>query len=302
MTSQPDTELAVSDIDPEEAAVAEILRLEAGEANPDVVEEVQPDNEEDDAQEEQPPAPKAKIKIGDEELDVEEVAAGYMKDADYRRKTAEAAEAKRIAQAQIEQVAAERTHYANHIDTVLQRLQSQLIGDQKALAELATENPALWVAENAKFQQRYADYQQAVQERENIGKQQAFEQQQAYSNYLIAENQRLIETLPSWKDPVKRQADEQAIAQVLSSKYGYTEQELSQIADSRAVRVARDAMLWQRHLATVGKKATTAPPTPVRAGAAPQNSANSRTEKDLAQRLKRTGNVDDAVALLMSRK
>lgn len=304
MTSQPDTELAVSDIDPEEAAVAEILRLEAGEANPEVVDEVQPDNEEDDAQEEQElaPAPKAKVKVGDEEVEIDELVAGYMKDGDYRRKTAEIAEVKRTTDAAREQIAAERNHYANRLDVLLTTFEAELIGDQQELAKLASENPALWVQENAKFQTKVQKYNQGIAERQRIGQQQAYEQQQSYNNYLITENQRLTEALPSWKDPVKRQADEQAIAETLSKKYGYTEQELGQIADSRAVRVARDAMLWQRHLATVGKKATTAPPTPVKPGAAPQNSANSRTEKDLAQRLKRTGNVDDAVALLMSRK
>lgn len=45
-----------------------------------------------------------------------------MKDADYRRKTAEAAEAKREAQAERERIAVERSHYANHLDTVLNSL------------------------------------------------------------------------------------------------------------------------------------------------------------------------------------
>lgn len=303
MTSQPDTELAVSDIDPEEAAVAEILKLEAGEANPEVEQEEAEGSDEDGTQEpELAPAPKAKVKVGDEEVEIDELVAGYMKDGDYRRKTAEVAEVKRITQAQLEQIAAERNHYANRTDALLTTFEAELIGDQNALAKLASENPALWVQENAKFQQRVAKYQQLQAERQRIGQQQAYEQQQSYNNYLMAEDARLLEAIPSWKDPAKRQSDGQAIEQCLSKDYGYTQEELGQIADSRAVRVARDAMMWRRHLAAVGKKATTAPPTPVRSGAAPQNSANGRSEKDLAQRLKRTGNVDDAVALLMMRK
>src|SRR3546814_18649337 len=44
--------------------------------------------------------------------------AGEMKDADYRRKTAEAAEAKREVLAERERIEQERSHYANHLDVV----------------------------------------------------------------------------------------------------------------------------------------------------------------------------------------
>lgn len=82
-----------------------------------------------------------------------------MKDADYRRKTAEAAEAKREAQAIAERVQQERSHYANQLDVFLQNLHTELVGDQAALAKLAVEDPAEWVAQNAAFQHRAAKFQ-----------------------------------------------------------------------------------------------------------------------------------------------
>src|SRR3546814_9263310 len=51
--------------------------------------------------------------------------AGEMKDADYRRKTAEAAEAKREVLAERERIESERSHYANHLDVVLGSLQAR---------------------------------------------------------------------------------------------------------------------------------------------------------------------------------
>lgn len=102
-----------------------------------------------------------------------------MLEADYRAKTAEIAEAKRIAQAQVQQVQQERAYHASQLGALIQGLQTQLIGDQQALAQLAQTDPAAWVAENAKFQQKYGQYQQAVQASQQLANQQTLEQQQA---------------------------------------------------------------------------------------------------------------------------
>src|SRR3546814_12313462 len=114
-----------------------------------------------------------------------------MKDADYRRKTAEAAEAKREVLAERERIESERSHYANHLDVVLGSLQAQLIGDQTELAKLAQSDPAQWVAKNAEFQQRYAGYQRAVQERQSLAGRMTADQDAKQSEWVKAEREAL---------------------------------------------------------------------------------------------------------------
>lgn len=141
------------------------------------------------------------IDLGEIKLKKSELKAGYMKDADYRRKTAEAAEAKREAQAVQERVQQERSHYANHLDVVLHNLQTQLVGDQAALAQLAQTDPASWVAENAKFQQRYADYQTAIRERQALGQRQQADSEAQLAEWAKGERETLAKKLPQWSDP-----------------------------------------------------------------------------------------------------
>lgn len=302
MSSQPESELGGDTVDDAfealQARKSEQEQPEQEEAEEEEYEEESETESQPEEEEELAPPPKAKVKVGDEELEMDELVAGYMKDADYRRKTAEVAEAKRATQEREQQIAAERSHYANHLDVVLGSLQSQLIGDQQALAQLAQTNPAEWVAENAKFQQRYANYQQAVNERQQIGQQQAYEQQQSYQRYVANEESRLLERMPSWKDPAKAAAVQTEIAQSLAKDYGYTSEELGSIADHRALLVAHDAMLWRKHVSGQKQAQPRVPPAAVKSGNPTQSPVRTDVVKSAEKRLQRSGSIEDAMAVL----
>jgi hypothetical protein len=302
MSSQPTSELGGDTVDDAFAALqarkSDQEQPEQEEAEEEEEQEESYADSEPEEEQELAPPPKAKIKVGEEELEVDELVAGYMKDADYRRKTAEVAEAKRATQERDQQVAAERSHYANHLDVVLGSLQSQLIGDQQALAQLAQTNPAEWVAENAKFQQRYANYQQAVNERQRISQQQAYEEQQSYQRYVANEESRLLERMPSWKDPAKAAAVQTEIAQSLAKDYGYTAEELSSIADHRALLVAHDAMLWRKHVSGQKQAQSKVPPAAVKSGNPNQSPVRNDVVKSAEKRLRSSGSIEDAMAVM----
>lgn len=214
-----------------------------------------------------------------------------MKDADYRRKTAEAAEAKRVAAAEREQVRVEREHYANHLDVVLGSLQKQLIGDQQALAELARTDPAEWVAQNAAFQQRYADYQAALQERQSLANRMSAEQEQEIAEWRKAEREKLQEKLPEWRDKAKAEAEQRLVAEYLL-KEGYESKELAELFDHRALIVARKAALYDQMQAAKAKK-TQEPPKPIKPGAAKPAQAQNSAYTEALAKARRTGNPDD---------
>lgn len=230
-----------------------------------------------------------------------------MKDADYRRKTAEAAEAKREAQAERERIAAERTHYANHLDTVLNSLQTQLIGDQQALAELARTDQAQWVIENAAFQQRYAAYQQAIHQRQDIANRQKAEQDRAVQEWRRDEQAKLLDKLPEWKDQGKASAESKLIAEYLLGQ-GYTNEELSDLYEHRSLIVARDAALWRQHQAALksakDKQVKPEPGRPVKPGAAQQKATDQNVAKidQLRAKAKRTGSQEDIAAYLLAKQ
>ena len=214
-----------------------------------------------------------------------------MKDADYRKKTAEAAEAKRLAAAERDQVRAEREHYANHLDVVLGSMQKQLIGDQQALAELARTDPAEWVAQNAAFQQRYADYQTALQERQSLANRMSAEQEQQVAEWRKAEREKLQERLPEWRDKKVAETEQRLVAEFLL-KEGYQSNELAELFDHRALVVARKAALYDQMQAAKAKKSQE-PPKPVKPGVAKPAQPQNGAYQDALAKARRTGNADD---------
>ena len=229
-----------------------------------------------------------------------------MKDADYRRKTAETAEAKRIVLAEREHITAERSNYANHLDVILERLQTQLIGDQAHLAELARTDPAEWVAQNAATQQRYADYQTALQERTQLANRMTAEQEREQTEWRRAERDLLRDKLPEWNDPQKAGSEQKLVAEFLMSE-GYQAEEIADLFDHRALIVARKAALYDQHVkATASAKAKQVKPEPAKAikpGAAKAANQPNRTAFDAArERLSKTGSDDDAMRLLQLKR
>lgn len=228
-----------------------------------------------------------------------------MKGADYSRKTAEAAEAKREAQAVQARIQQERSHYANHLDVVLNGLQTQLIGDQAALAKLAQEDPAAWVAENAKFQQRYAHYQQAVHERQALAQRQSGDEEAQQREYVREQREILSQKLPEWRDKTVAERETREIAEYLL-KQGYSEDELNTLQDHRALLITRDAAKWQQHVASLASaKAKQAPKEPAKTlkpGAANQNQQSNNAYQDALKRARRSGREEDVMAVLAARR
>lgn len=223
-----------------------------------------------------------------------------MKDADYRRKTAEAAEVRRAAEAERARIAEERSHYANHLDVVLQSLQTQLVGDQAELAKLAQTNPAEWVAKNAEFQQRYADYQRAVHERQALHGRMTEEQEAQQVEWRKAEREALKTKLPEWNDPAKAADEQRLVAQYLLDM-GYQQSELADLFDHRALIVAREAALYRQLQAAKAKKSQPEPRKPIRPGAQPDQNTRQSREADLLKKVQNTGSEEAAVALLLAR-
>lgn len=228
-----------------------------------------------------------------------------MLEKDYRAKTAETAEAKRAAQAERQQIQAERAQYASHLNVLIAGLQSQLIGDQQELAQLAHSDPAAWVAKNAEMQQKYGQYQQAVQASQQLANQQTLEQQQADEEWRRAEAVALQDKLPEWRDAKVKEKESREVAEYLLAE-GYASEELAELFDHRALIVARKAAKWDAHVkaqATLKDKQTREPPKPFKAGAQRDTSSQQNAAYNEAlKRARKSGSDDAALALLQAKR
>jgi hypothetical protein len=255
----------------------------------------------EDGEEESEPTPTYKVKVGKEELEVplDELLKGYSRTADYTRKTQEIAETRKAVEAErqkIEEAARLRDTYAQRLQVIEQMLsQGEKAEDLAALKETDPIGYAVRVAEQTEREKQLA----AVRaEQQRIVQQQQSEQQERLQAHLQVESVKLQEAIPEMADPVKGQAIKTDIRNY-AKKLGFSDQELAQVYDSRAVTAIYKAMQYDK--LTAGKsdavKKVTQAPRMMRPGTFTPEARESQEGKKLREQLKRSGNKNDAARL-----
>lgn len=240
------------------------------------------------------------VKIDGKEVEVslDELKNGYQRQSDYTKKTMEAAEQRKTADAERQQAQQERQEYHSKLERMAAQLegaleqQSQI--DWNALIE---SDPVEYLKQQQLFQQRQALYQQNMQERQKLIQQHQTEQAQAHQSYLVKQQEDLLAKLPDWKDDAKAAAEKTAISKFLQEQ-GFEAEDISSIADHRHVLVARKAMLYDQLMAkasTAAKKVQEAPQRVVKPGVTANGNADGRTAA--AKRHEKSGTVESAAAV-----
>ncbi len=223
----------------------------------------------DESQKEaEPQTRKLRVKIDGQELEVdeEEAAKGYQRQADYSRNM------QRIQQEQAE-IKQMRDIYQQRIEQYIPEQEAKLNRLQQELAILAVEDPAMWVQKQQEFQTEVQRYQQAHSEREQMNQERARSEQMFSQQRLQQSEVALIQAIPEWKDPAKRQAEAPAVAKFLRESVGLSEQDLAAVNNGVfghvPVVLARKAMQFDALMAKVaarkaGKAEETAAPAPAK--------------------------------------
>lgn len=240
------------------------------------------------------------VKIDGKEVEVslDELKNGYQRQSDYTKKTMEAAEQRKTADAETQKAQQERQQYAGE----LQRMAVQLEGvleqqsqiDWNALIE---SDPVEYLKQRQLFEQRQALYQQNTQERQKLAQQFQNEQAQAHQSYLAEQQDNLLAKLPDWKDDAKAAAEKTAISKFLQAQ-GFEAEDISSIADHRHVIVARKAMLYDQLMAKANVQAKLvkeAPQRVVKPGVTTNGNPDGRTTA--AKNHAKSGTVESAAAV-----
>lgn len=287
-------------MEPEEAQAQPEVQEEL---ESEVVDEVEPEySEEDEGEEEEvEQTPTYKVKVGKEEVEVplDELLKGYSRQQDYTRKTQEIADQRKAVEAErvkIEEANKLRDTYAQRLGIIEQMLKQQDSGED--LASLKETDPigyAVKVAEQAEREKQLA----AVRaEQQRIAQQQQGEQQERLKAHLAAEAQKLSEAIPEMNDPAKGQAIRTDIRN-FAQKLGYSEQELAQVYDSRAVTALYKAMMYDKLMSNrpEATKKVNAAPKMLKPGTHTPEARQSQEVKQLRGRLKKSGKARDAASL-----
>ena len=246
---------------------------------------------EEESEEEQP-KPRYKVKASGEEVEVEldELIKGYQQGADYTKKSQALAEQRKALEAErvhLEQVKQERQAYAQKLQALDSFLTQQ---DQGVNLDVLKETDPIGYAV-AVAEQSQREKQLAVVRAE---KQRLAQQQQAsLQNHLRQESEKLTSLIPELATPqgdaVRKQIRDYA------KSVGWSDQELSQLYDSRAVLTLYNGMKYaqlQKSKPEVTKKLQAAPKM-MRSGTSAPPTKSSQ-DKQVMQKLRETGKVRDA--------
>ena len=133
------------------------------------------------------------------------------------------------------------------------------------------------------------------QEQQRIAQQQQAEQSERLKSHIAEESSKLATSIPGYADPKQGDQIRREIREYAKS-IGWTDQELANIYDSRAVLSLYQGMKYaslQKAKPNVTKKVTEAPKT-MKTGVSQSRDVDSEQRKKAMAQLKRTGNVRDA--------
>ena len=285
--------------DTEEVEVEETEEeaLDADEADDDSDEDDSEVEDEEEVEEEQTFTVKA---AGEEkEVTLDELKKSYQLGSDYTKKTQEIAEQRKVIDQEAKAII-EARQVRDDYSQRLQAVEQFLVGSndsQEDLAGMKENDPIGYAVKVAEMTEKKEQLQQVHAEQQRIAQEQNSDRSAQMQKYVAAEAEKLAQSLPEFSDKVKGEQTRNEIRNY-GKKLGFTDEELSQVYDSRHVLVLHKAAQYDKLMAGkagVKKKVANAPKT-IKGGAKVNQTVTDRTKKQ-QQRLLRTGDARDAAAL-----
>ena len=230
------------------------------------------------------------------DVDLEELKAGYQKDADYRRKTEELAIEKRELKAEEDRLNKQYSTKMEDLNSLVATLNAEINNDMnsKELDALWEEDPTEAAKVDRRIQKRKNTIQQAQQKLRD-------HQQAQFQEILREEQKKLHLKHPEIADPIKGTTVKSNIMNYLSSK-GFSNEDVARIYDSRYFDVIMDGMNYNKSKSVkpglVSKKVK--PSKFVKSGTkSTKEELNSKSRLNQFKTLKKSGSPKDATDLLM---
>ena len=239
-----------------------------------------------------------KVKVAGQEFDVklDELKAGYSRDADYRRKTEELSYEKKQFMSESEKQRQDYSSKLNELNQLMSVAQQQLQTEINSadLEKLYEEDPT----EAARIEHRLRRKQEKLNSA--MAKTQS-EQQKQFDSFLQEQQKKLVVKMPEFSNPEKASQLKSSMKNTLNS-YGFNDQEVAQVYDHRIVMLVNDAMKYrnmQKAKPNIAKKISK--PGKVFSSGVKQSKAdiNLKARKEKLSRLKKTGSVKDATSIFL---
>jgi len=272
------------------------VSLEADEEVAEEVETVEGSEEVEDPTEEPEEETEEKaqsFEVDGQEVTLDELKLGYLRQADYTRKTQAAAEQRKAAETQ-------QQNYESSLQSLLAAAGADLSRFEGVNWEgLAVQDPGQYQQAKAIYEQAQSTYNlirgQAEQHMTQMQERaQAELKQRAQESLGI-----LKSTIPSWSNDLYYEIGDYA-----QKELGVSSDEFNNIADHRSITAMWKAMQYDRAKTVTAEKKVKASPQKTLSGSkADANKVNSgETYRKARDNLRKTGSMDAAVQALLNRK
>ena len=287
-----------------EEQTEEVEEVEETETEPEVEEEAEEEVEEESEVEEPEEVEEEQtftIKAAGEEKEVtlDELKKSYQLGSDYTKKTQEVAEQRKVIEQEAKAII-EARKVRDEYSQKLQAVEQFLTGTNDSPEDLSVmkeNDPVGYAVKVAEMTEKKEQLQAIQDEKNHLAQEQQADNQAKMQKFVEQEAQKLAESLPEFSDKTKGEQVRNDIRSY-GKKVGFTDEELSQVYDSRHVLVLHKAAQYDKLMAGkagVKKKVAKAPKT-VKSGAKVKQNVTDIQKKQL-KKLQQTGSARDAAAI-----
>ena len=185
-------------------------------------------------------------------------------------------------------------------------VEQQLLGELKGIDwdTLRATDPAEWAATRQYYTERVQWLEQMKAQTGSVQTELTAEQQKAqqdqYNAFMQGEVQKMLIDNPAWKDQAVMAKEVGEIGKFLSTKYGFTAEEIANHMDARMMRMVRDAMQFVSGKDTLkGKKVPDNIPkfrTPGQQNVNRRDTTKARQVKAQKDAIRKSGGSVDSIA------
>jgi len=280
---------------------------EETETTPDELEELELDSEDsedvqdedevdEDLEEVESNVQMFKVRADGEDLDVslDELISGYSRQSSFTKKSQSLAEDRKSFESEIAEARQLRSQAIEALESAKTAQPQVAQKDSQYWQDLKDSDPMQFMLERDELREAQMQDQMREQQISQLKAQENAEQQANLEKYISSQRDNLSTLIPEWSDEKVAKSERKAIVEY-GKNIGFTDQELNEAYDSRAVATMRKAMLYDR---LTQKRGTLKPShrSSMKAGSQSINPSSTKSRKASA-RLQKSGSVDDAQAV-----
>ena len=173
---------------------------------------------------------------------------------------------------------------------------------EKPTKEMFDADPIGYMQKNIAYEEDMGKYNEQMAQIQKVSQQSSVASENAQKAYLQEQMQILQKDIPDFRDEKKSQILREKLVNTGTAHYGYTNDEISQITDARAIKVLHDAQKYQDIISgkSKAKVKTQSANSVIKPGAKKVSTPKAKVRSRQMAKLKGSGDMKDALELILN--